>query len=203
MEEFRIYPALFDPQDYTRLHRRHTLPSVEEALARIDMYKSPFGGWSMYSVDGVFFDKQGKMYEEATQVVRIMFRFKSAFEEVARAADCLDVLRCLIFWAIRRHTLINERKLWSKPEEKLFLASQAPWPAKKQAFVEQYYRPVLQELHQWFDDRALFVFGYLVRQFAENVLAEELYEEEIWVTSIFEQHLNVIRRAANNPSFLS
>ena len=44
------------------------------------------------------------------------------------------------------------------------------------------------------DDRALFVFGYLVRQFWENVLSEKMYEAEIWVTSLFDQLLNVIRR---------
>jgi hypothetical protein len=74
LEELRDYPFIFDPYRYRR--RRPRTVETEDALARkrIDMYRSPFSGWSMYQVDGVFINPRGRVYEEATQVVRIMFR---------------------------------------------------------------------------------------------------------------------------------
>lgn len=100
LNEFKSYPALFDPNDLATIPRIKAPVSLKEAKERVRIYKSPFEGWSVYSVDGVFFDKKGKMYEEATQVVRIMFRFTSSFTDVAREVDCGDVLRCILFWLI-------------------------------------------------------------------------------------------------------
>ncbi len=42
-------------------------PTEDKVLERIEMYKSPFFGWSNYVVDGVFWGKDDRMIEEATQ----------------------------------------------------------------------------------------------------------------------------------------
>lgn len=196
LTEFKDYPALFDPNDYTRVRRVKTPVSVAEAEKRIEMYISPFKGWSIYGVDGVFFDdKTGKMYEEAVQVVRIMFRFESSYTETAEQAGYGDVLRCILFSVIAKQGHLNEHKRWGKAEERRFLTSHEPWQKKKRAFVKRYYAPIVQEVNRWIDDRALFIFAYLVRQFGEKVLTEQLYEKEIWVTNLFSQNLNIVRRA--------
>lgn len=201
--EFKDYPALFDPDDYTKVQRVKIPVSVAEAVKRIAMYKSPFKGWSIYSVDGVFFDNEtGKMYEEAVQVVRLMFRFESSYTETATQAGYSDVLRCILFSIIAKQGHLNEHKRWGKAEEQRFLANHEPWPKKKRAFVKRYYASIVREVNQWIDDRALFIFAYLVRQFGEKVLTEQLYEKEIWVTNLFDQNLNIIRRAESGTSKL-
>ena len=195
LNDFKDYPALFDPQDYTRERRVKTPVSVAEALERIEAYKSPFKGWSIYSVDGVFFDDATKvMYEEAVQVVRIMFRFESSYAAVAAQAGCSDVLRCILFSCIARQGRLYEHKLWGKAEEAQFIRNHAPWPARKRTFTKQHFADIAKEVNKWIDDRALFIFAYLVKEFGEKVLAEQLYEKEIWVTNLFDQNLNVIRR---------
>src|SRR3990167_5768299 len=57
INEFQAFPDLFKPSRYTTPRFSRTLPSVDEALERIEMYKSPFHGWSTQSVDGVWFDE--------------------------------------------------------------------------------------------------------------------------------------------------
>ncbi len=195
LDEFKDYPALFDPDDYTKVRRVKAPVSVAEAKKRIAMYKSPFKGWSIYSVDGVFFDdEKGVMYEEAVQVVRIMFRFESSFADTAAQAGCSDVLRCILFTCIARQGRLYEHKLWGKAEEAQFMKNHAPWPAHKRAFAQRHFADIAREVNKWIDDRALFIFAYLVRKFADKVLIEQLYEKEIWVTNLFDQNLNVIRR---------
>lgn len=199
IKEFQSYPSLFDPQNYTTTTPRDTLPTVEEALERIEMYKSPFKGWSMYSVDGVFFGKRGKMYEEATQVVRIMLRFKSSFTTQAARAHCEDVLRAILFWTISQQGRLLDHKRWSEAEQAQFIARHEPWSPQKRAFAEQYFTRIAGEVTKWIDDRALFIFGYLVRKFWARVLEEKLFEAEIWVTDLFDTTLNVIERVKEHP----
>lgn len=195
LEEFKAYPALFDPDDYTKTTRVRKPVSEEQARKRIEMYKSPYEGWSMYVVDGVWFHPETKqVFEEPTQVVRLIFRFKSSFEDIARKMDCEDVLRNILFTTIAKQGRLYDYKIWGEEEKKFFLRDHPRWPKKKKVFVEKYYSPIAKEINKWIDDRALFVFAYVVRNFAENVLERKLLEEEIWVTNFFDQNLNVIKR---------
>jgi len=201
LNDFRDYPALFDPDDYTKVRRVKTPVSIAEAEKRIEMYKSPFKGWSIYSVDGVFFDDATQvMYEEAVQVVRIMFRFESSYAVLAAQAGCSDVLRCILFSTIARQGRLYEHKLWGKAEEKQFIRNHVPWPARKRTFAKQHFVDIAKEVNRWIDDRALFIFAYLVKQFGEQVLVEQLYEKEIWVTNLFDQNLNVVRRVESGTT---
>ena len=179
LEEFKGYPGLLDPHQYEADVRKKKQLTVEDALARIAQYHSSFYGWSTYSVDGVFFSTEGgKMYEEATQVVRIILRFvRSAKYEALRTqaelAGCGDVLRSILYWVITRLGRLDEEK--------------------KRAFVQEHFGTIAKEAQRWVDDGALFIFGYLVRQFWEQVLKEGLSEEEIWITSLFTMNVNVIK----------
>ena len=199
LEEFKGYPALLDPQEYTTETRRPTPPSLKEARRRINMYQSVFWGWSVYSVDGVFFSKRDshvKMDEEATQVVRIMFRFESSskIQAATTEAHCEDVLRATLLWVISQPGRLDDHKPWSEAEQAQFISRHQPWPEHKLAFAQQHFADIAKEVAQWADDRALFVFGYLVRKFWEQVIAEKMYEAEIWAASNFDQLLNVTPR---------
>lgn len=199
LEEFKEYPQLLDPQQYDKegVEKRKTdkvSSTKEEALERIELYSSPFKGWSLYQVDGVFFDKQGKVYEEATQVVRIMFRFQSSYYDAAKKENCLDILRAIIFWAITKQDLLDEHNLWDVKQYDEFFERHRPWPKRKLAFTKKYFTLITKEIQKWLDDCVLFIFGYLVRQFSESVLYENLPEEEIWVSSFFNLTVNVVKK---------
>lgn len=56
---------------------------------------------------------------------------------------------------------------------------------------------VSREVMRWIDDCDLFIFGYLVRTFAQNVLAREMHEQEIWVTGWANLDINVIERMSS------
>ncbi|MBI3332389.1 hypothetical protein HYZ99_05555, partial [Candidatus Peregrinibacteria bacterium] len=174
--------------------------TLKDAKERIEMFQSSFMGWSTYSVDGVFFSKKdGSMYEEATQVIRIMFRFVETkpykkLEKEARKAGCTDVLRSIVYWVIPRLGRISEETGWSPDECKLYLNNHTAWTEPKRAFTEKHFSSIAKEVQRWHDDCVLFLFGYLVRKFWQNLIAQELYEEEIWVTSHYTMNLNVIKR---------
>lgn len=199
LEEFKVLPDLFNPHRYTAVKPRRTLPSIAEALARIDMYRSPFKGWSVYTVDGVFFDDDGEPIEEATQVVRIMFRFESSKAKEAAAVGCDDVLRSILFWVVSQQGRLEGHKAWSAAEQAQFIARHKPWPKRKRHFAEQHFTEIAAEAGRWVDDRTLFIFGYLVRKFWKNVEEEGLSEEEIWVTSLFDLLLNVVKPIKQQP----
>ncbi len=194
LNELRIFPFLFDSNRYNAEKPRRTPVTPQEALERIEMYKSHFRGWSVYPVDGVFFDKDGNPIEEATQIIRIMFRFESSFVQQAIDAGCADVLRAILFWVINQQGRLEEHRIWSKAEQSQFIARHRPWPKHKEAFVKKNFFDIVREVGKWIDDCQLFVFGYLVRKFWERVVEEKLYEEEIWVASFYNLIVSVVKR---------
>lgn len=204
INEFQAFPDLFSPHRYTRKPSR-ALPTQEEALQRIEMYKSPFNGWSIYDVSGVWFEKEKvvennaevekvKMIEETTDIVRVMFRFESSFAQLAIDAGCFDVLRAIVFWTVFYHGRLYDHKIWGEAEKVQFMARHKPWPKKKRLFTEKHYVEIAREAGKWVDDRVIFVFAYLVRKFWENVVEKGLKEDEIWVAGFFDLVLNVIKQ---------
>lgn len=59
------------------------------------------------------------------------------------------------------------------------------------------FQSIARAAAKWIDDCALFIFGYLVGNFSQNVLDRNKKEEEIWVASFFELTLNVIHNERN------
>lgn len=194
LRELQAYPNLFDPYRYRKRRPRTHETEIELAQKRIGLYRSPFSGSSLYPVNGVFINNRGRVYEEATQVVRIMFRKESRFIKTAEDADCGDVLRAIRYWAINEAGTLIEHVPWGDDEKARFIDRHQPISLPKLTFTENFFEPIVKEAIKWIDDCALFVFGYLVRIFSENVLKERLTEEEIWVTSFFDLNVNRVRR---------
>lgn len=194
LKELADYKGLFNPQQYEEGGEQPAgPPTLEDARIRIRQYISRFKGWSMYEVDGVWV-ADDRIDEERVQVIRILFRLPSRYTKVAKNAGCSDVLRAIHYWTIASQGHVFEHRLWGEAEQGRFLHHHAPLPPHKEAFATHYYRGIATEVARWRDDCALFVFGYLVRCFAEKVLAERKRETEIWVTSFFNLTVNVIKR---------
>lgn len=192
--ELAAYPHLFNPYRYRRKQPQQKGTELQQAEARIAMYRSPFRGWSLYQVDGVFFNRRGRVYEEAAQVVRIMFREESSLRRRAEAAGCSDVLRAIREWIMSQPVMLGENEAWNTQEQERFLSRHEPWVRNKREFAQQYFEHVVKETSKWIDDCALFIFGYLVRIFWKEVLAGKIREEEIWITSFFNLTVNVVKR---------
>lgn len=186
LAELQDYQHIFDHQWYDMPLTRKPKPSLEDTRRRIDEYVSPFYGWSSYVVDGVFFDNNGIKIEEATQVIRMMFRFDSTFTQRAADDGCQDVLRAMLFWLINRQARINELAAWDEAEQKRFLKEYDRWRPRKRKWVQKHFEPVAREAMKWREDCFLFTFGYLVRQFSERLRRLGHPEDEIWVASYFD-----------------
>ena len=193
LQEFREAQQVFHP-DWYGCRKKEQGPTVEDAQKRIDGYVSPFVGWSNYVVDGVFF-VEGKMIEEATQIIRLMFQFDSTFGNVAAKANCQDVLRAILFSVITQQGRLDDVAPWDKSEENRFIKDNAPMPKHKLTFVRKYFKPVTREAFKWRGDCFLFIFGYLVRQFSERLRELGHPEEEIWVASFFNLTVSVLKKA--------
>ena len=198
LQELQDYRHLFDPQWYDVPARRKVKPTAEDALARIASYVSPFFGWSNYVVDGVFWiqkeGKEDKMIEEATQIIRLMFRFDSSYAPQAAQAQCQDVLRAMLFWIITRQGRLNELSAWDKAEQKRFVKEHEPLSKHKRDFIQKCFEPVAKKAFKWMGDCFLFIFGYLVRKFSEKLTELGHPEEEIWVASFFNLTVSVMKK---------
>ena len=199
LDELQNYPGLLDPRQYEQDVREKRQLTAQDAIDRIAMYKSSFKGWSTYTVDGVFFGEKGKVFEEATQVVRIMLRFVSSpryeeFQRIAEEKNCEDVLRSILYCVITRLGRLDEETGWGADERERFLKDHSAWTKQKRIFAKKHFVDIAKEAQKWVDDCCLFLFGYLVRKFWQNVVAKQEYEEEIWATSLFSMNLNVIHR---------
>ena len=157
-----------------------------------------FKGYSVYTVDGVFFSEDTQtVYEESTQVIRLMFRFESQLEKEAKKADCKDALRSLARWFIHYDTRLNCHYSWAPEIKDRYLTRHKHWPQEELDFADKHFVTVAKEVEKWMDDCGLFIFGYLVRNFSENVLDQGLNEEEIWVVSSLDRCMNVVKRVAD------
>lgn len=201
LEELADYQGLFDPcqENANSKTRKHKL-TIADVHERINRYVSCFQGWSMYEVDGVWFAEDGRVDEERTQVVRLMFRLPSTYHQEAIDAGYFDVFRSILYWTISSQGHHDKHVPWSKAEQTLFLKHHHHWTKGKQAFVRKYFAPISQEVAKWIDDCALFIFGYLVRKFAEQVLATQRQEDQIWVTSFFNLTLNIVKSVQTEPT---
>ncbi len=116
LTELALYPNLFDPDWYKtppteRVEIR--TPTIAGARRRFDAYVSQFHGWSIDEVDGMFF-KGEKVYEERTQIIRLIFRFKSRYSRVAERENCIDVLRSILYYAITARGFVSGEAVWDE-----------------------------------------------------------------------------------------
>ena len=195
LEELKGYPEILNPYQFGNVLGKRSGPiTPAEAGQRIAMYRSYFQGWSMYEVDGVWLSEGGRIDEERTQVIRLMFRFRSALHDKAEEMDCGDALRAMHHWFMGFRGQLWEQKQWHSYEKKKFLDFRRPWPKHKRQFADENFEAVMKEATKWLEDCALFTFGYLVREFWEIVLERGRREDEIWVTSLYNLNLNVVRQ---------
>jgi hypothetical protein len=202
--ELSVYPHWFDPDRYTSAELRTERPTIEEAQQRMAMYSSPFGGWSMYEVDGVFLSqrtKNGKQQidEERTQVIRLIFVFNHDEEKMAIEVGHLDVYRAILYWVMSVYGHTDYDAYWNEGEMSRFLARHGEWSSEKTDYARQHYKQLAAAITKWIDDCGLFIFGFLVRELWTSVVkaaeaeeAEKL-EDEIWVSSIFHFNINVMK----------
>jgi len=61
---------------------------------------------------------------------------------------------------------------------------------------KNHYIDIAREVIKWFDDTVLFCFGFLVRRFWKRVQQVGRQEDEIWVTSLLELGINVVKPGA-------
>jgi hypothetical protein len=201
LQEMPHHLRVFDSRWYDIPTRRAKGPAKEAALARIENYVSPFFGWSNYVVDGVWFDDNpespsfNKAFEEATQVIRLMFRFTSQYVEAAAKAQCSDVLRAMLFWMITRQGRLSNVPRWHKTELKKFLREYEPFTKRKREFAQEYFEPVARDIFKWMGDWFLFVFGYLVRKFASHLAERGKPEKVIWVATFWNLTISELVKA--------
>ena len=194
-EEMSDYQHIFDPNQYMQ-NRWLELPEVPLAQAnvRIDRYISPFYGWSMYEVDGAFKNSRGKLCDERTQIIRLIFRFDHRLKGRSRAAKCYDVFEAMLRWIMAEQGRLDHSFPWSDGELERFLELHEVWSVQKLEFAEKYYHQLARAVKKWMDDIALFVFGYLVRRFWTQVSKQKSKEDEIWTVSFFSANLNIVKR---------
>jgi hypothetical protein len=202
--ELSVYPHWFDPERYKTTELRTKRPTVEQAKERMAMYASPFYGWSMYEVDGVFLSTRKRrgnrqIDEERTQVVRLIFAFNHRVEKRATKAGHLDVYRAILYWVMSVYGHTEHDVFWGEGEMQRFLARRSDWSPEKRRYAKRLYKELAATITKWIDDCGLFIFGYLVRAlwnqivFLTQIGEEAKLEDEIWVSSIFHFNINVMK----------
>lgn len=221
IDELKLYPSLLNPDLYKK---EDEIPddNASPVERRIKQYRSSFAGWSMYTVAGVFFNNDNTKpipfrptyrfmpVEELVQVLRLIFRFSrrdldkedDPLLNKAQVAYCDEVYRMIIFRTISRMEYAQRINLWDPSEKARFLKEHEHWRdtdslREKYKFAEEHYCEISKEAQHWLDDCSLFVFGFLVRKFAQEVLKQEedKQEEQIWVTHFLDLSVNVTARS--------
>jgi len=157
---------------------------------RIETMQQVFYGYSMYEVDGVYYDsKNKKTFEERNQVIRVMF--KPNLEGVNLGVLPVDRLQTITKLFVR-HAGKTESFPADHPQVYLNVSE------AERAMINK----LLTYLEAWKYDVALFVLGYIVFEICERI--EELgmvkgkdAEEEILVTSFWNLTVNRIVRTRN------
>lgn len=207
--ELAEYPFVLDPNKYVQKHRIDPSPiSPEEAKKRMDKYESPFFGWSTHDVQGAFLSKKKKtkkltatekrkmIDDELTQIVRIIFLFESRYLKNAKKKGCEHIVRSIASWIMANYYHRMPIVPWSKTEKDRFLSEQDSLLEHELWYIKNHYIDIAREVIKWFDDTVLFCFGYLVRRFWTHVQQVGRKEDEIWVTSLLDVGINVVKPGA-------
>ncbi|MBV9928061.1 MAG: hypothetical protein JOZ96_23790 [Acidobacteria bacterium] len=151
---------------YQLLKDYDEVKNIEERIDKIEPF---YWGYSMYEVDGVFFDPQKGIDEERTQVVRITFLPNlEAIQKLAPEMEPIDLRRAV------------KRILKADRDEREGLKERHP--------------QVVDYLNKWKGDLGLFLFGYIIFKLCLriNEAGAEL-EKEIWLTSFWDIEVNKVK----------
>lgn len=182
-----LYEALTDGFDFEKVKRHflddakrekiyqllETYDEVKNIEDRIEKMEPFYWGYSMYEVDGVFFDPEKGIEEERTQIIRIMFLPK------------MEAIHSLVpdmnYSKLRR--AVN-RILKADRDEREELRAYSP--------------QLVEYLNRWRGDIGLFLFGYIIFKLCSRINevkadAEDELEKEIWLTSFWNLQVNKVR----------
>jgi hypothetical protein len=86
---------------------------------------------------------------------------------------------------------------WGREELNFFLFRHQSWSEEKKAFAQTFFPDTARAIGKWIDDCGLFIFGYLVREFWQEIIRLHLergtpLEDEVWVASIFHLSINAL-----------
>lgn len=155
-----------------------------------------FAGYSMYEVDGVFYDSEKRTtVEERSQVIRIIFKphlrpFSRNLPESYQIELDRDTEndRARQFGTLRELTEIYFES--TIPDRASFVKNNKELGDIQELFIDF--------LDRWVESVALFLFGYLVFNISERLLKLRAEgqgngeEEEVWITSFWNHKLNRI-----------
>jgi len=178
---------------------------VDYTTADIEKFRRVFFGYSMYDVNGVFLksispdapvaearDEDFQIAEETSQVVRMVFKYPCA-EEPPAAIDFLMLAMRRPLSEFSQFAVIHQAEIQSLTGENA---------ARVEALIA--------DLADWLRYVGLFVFGYLIYQICEEILAlgasarrpldpGDLLQDEIWVTSSWSTSMNVVDWVQRGP----
>lgn len=153
----------------------------------IDKMETVFWGYSMYEVDGVFYNPEKGIEEERTQVLRVMFlpNIKHLYSNFRLSDDDRineDRIRMLVKKYLRSPSNIAAQ----------FKAENTGMNTVELSIVDY--------LDVWIQNVALFLFGYIVYEICERILElyneidtdKDIIENEIWITSFWNLTTNRI-----------
>jgi hypothetical protein len=187
MYQGMLYEALTDGFNFEKVKRHfsdeakrekiyHLLETYDELKnieKRINEIEPFYWGYSMYEVDGVFFDPEKGIEEERTQIIRIMFLPK--MEAVQQLVPDMD------YGKLRR--AVN-RILKADRDDREEL--------------REYHPQLVEYLNKWRGDVGLFLFGYVIFKLCSRINevkadAEDELEKEIWLTSFWNLQVNKVK----------
>lgn len=183
------------------------MKSLEEEALDGNIFKDVFKGYSMYEVDGVFFDvKEKKEYEERTQIIKFFFvpNIKKLSDKymILSDEDCSNGVKNISKIISYTRKFISNYPLYQLELDELYFENKKENEVYRKLIMDILGMRVepdemelnfIQELKEWIRYTGLFMFGYL----AYNILIQiEEYgdkhdpEKELWITSNFNFQVN-------------
>lgn len=148
---------------------------------RINNIEPSYYGYSMYEVDGVFFNHNKRtIAEERTQIIRILFL--PDIEKIQSLTNQISYLET------RRGV-----KTYLRGDSQI----------RKE--LRQSNQRMAEYLDKWIADVGLFLFGYIIFEICERIKhlnkdEQQPLEDEIWLTSFWNLEVNRVRVIPENAS---
>jgi hypothetical protein len=191
LTELADYPSILDPGRYEG--KKKEALNVTDVKKRIEMFKSPFFGWSTYSVEGAFLNtRTGELQDELTQIVRVIHRFDSDLAE-AKKKEYGRVVQSITSWLLMNYYHRIASPPYGETHIQQFVGEHPFFSVQEIAYIKGNYAAIATEILEWYENCVLFTFGYLAKHFWERVAAAGMREDEIWVTSLLNLGVSVIR----------